>query len=164
MRKILLLGTLFCAMNVSAFTFVTLAPGTTTSIETEFLAATTTQFDAVLTPNPLASNTYAILLKGRNPNYDQFAPTRQQLFDAVLNVDSYTYVYGWADGMTYTESYETRIAANYVGLCNDPSQFNNGYASTSTWDANTCLDAISTIMINFYNQGVAPPQPVPNFP
>jgi hypothetical protein len=86
---------LFCLSGwAQAYTVVT---STNPALEKELICAATTQFSASLFVNPLASNTYQIKLLGESTTYNP-APSNADLLNAVVTVDSYTYVYGFVAG------------------------------------------------------------------
>lgn len=142
-RLIVFCSCLLIAPIVSAYTVVTVSTMTTEATETSFLAATTTQFNAVVTKNPLASNTYTLKLYGLNPNYNAPPPPPTTLQQA-LSLGSTVYLYGWNDGSDYQSFTDDKIANGFFVQCSSPSVFGT-YGSTTTWDMTTCQTALNAV-------------------
>lgn len=146
--------------SASAYSVVQLSTGVPTSIETQFIAATTTQFNAFVTKNPFVSNTYSIKIYGTNPSYNQ-PLTAQQVIDSFLKQD---YIYGFADGMTYQQQMEEGLVGGYENNCSTPTLFNLEQTSTDTWDSKTCGDALGTIEYWLFQQSLSTPTVIPGLP
>jgi hypothetical protein len=163
---------LFCVIgNSEAFQGYNVVITTSSSVETSFLASTTAQFQAILTPNPFASNTYAVNLFGFNPNYvapGQIVPSApcqldQDISNMVAN-STWTFVYGFADGMTYQQNQETGVVGYFGNLCRSATYFNLIESSTKTFSAATCSDVIETIENQLFNLSVSTPIVIPPEP
>lgn len=128
-----------------AFTQVTISTAAPQGIESTFIAATTNQFQASYFKNPLAANTYAIKIFGLNPNFNP-PVTNAMLLNALVTVDTYTYVYGWAGGVSYQQTIEEGVIGNYGNLCDTATSFMLIQATTSTWSTGSCQDVIATIL------------------
>lgn len=162
----LILVLLFVVSGVNSvkalFIEVQLSTGVPSSIGDSFIAQTTTQFNAVAIKNPLVSNTYSIKIYGLNPNYNP-PITNQQLLDALVTVDSYTYVYGWANGMDYGIHTARDIAGGYAINCSTPTEFNLNETSSSTFDTKTCYDVMGSVLDAFYQIDLSTPPVIGGF-
>jgi hypothetical protein len=130
------------------------------ALETSLIAATTNQYNATLTVNPFFSGTYQIELIAPNPNYNP-PVSNQDLLDALVTVDSYTYTSGWADGESYQEFKQWNVTASYGNLCNGATNFNLVQTTTGTFDQGTCQDVVGTIANIIFNLQADTPTVVP---
>ncbi len=117
------------------FLQVTNGAGISEAVGKELIAQTTTQFNSILTINPLASNTYTIKLLGLNPNY---VPLNLGA-DAVMQLQ----VFPYAAGMYYERSNISSLFGNFMSLCDDPGTF-----QMVTMDSTTCQGVLG-FMDNF---------------
>ena len=145
----LILGLLvFLPCTAMAFTTITLSSSAPAAVEQALLKQTTTQFNATVLTNPFFPNTYQVILYGLNPNYNP-PPTDAQLLNSIVTVDSYTYVYGWAQGSVNARNCDMNIVATGGIAC-----------STDT----VCANVASQILNNMFIQcGSTTPVVVPNF-
>ena len=124
-----------------------------------FLANTTNEFIATEVPNPFVANTYQINLYGINPNYNP-PITNQELFAGLLYVDTSTYVYGWAAGESYQQTAQIDQTAYLESLCSSATNFTLVQTTTATFDTNTCLDTLSTVVEQLYQLSLSTPTQV----
>lgn len=149
------------------YTIVVVSTGAPTGIESQMIAAMANQFNIKVVPNPLASNTYAITLYGTNPNFNppvsQADLLKQIDLDAqyMATVDTSTFIYGFADGMSYQQRQEENTVGSYAINCSTPTLFNLLQTSTSTFDKNTCSDVLGTINYQLYEQSLSTPTVIP---
>lgn len=157
--------------NVQAFQGYNVVITTIPAVEASFLASTTAQFQNILNPNPLASNVYSINLLGFNPNYvspGQVVPSApcqldQDISNMVAN-STWTYVYGFGDGMSYQQKSETGVVGYLQNLCSTATYFNLVQATTSTFNKATCSDVIGTIENQLFNLSSSTPIVIPPEP
>jgi hypothetical protein len=136
---------------------------TNTALEQQFLNATAQQFDVVIASNPFFSNTYTMQLLGNNTNYNP-APTMMDLLNDLVAVDTYTFVYGFADGMVYQQTSETNLVSGLESLCGSATSYNLVQTSTKTFDLGTCEDVTGTIIEQLYNMSTSTPTVIPPEP
>ena len=112
--------------ELNAYTLIT-SPNN--AYDQALIAATTAQFNATVVTNPFFPGTYNVLVNGINPSYN--APlTPTQLLQEIDNmaaynttVDSYTYLFGWADGTTYTRAQDAEQADFIFAACTSTMTF-----------------------------------------
>ena len=157
------IGAFFLSAKCQAFTQVAISTGAPLGIETQFLAATTAQFNAVITKNPLAANTYSLKIYGLNPSY--LSPLKDSdLLNAIVSLSTQTFVYGFADGMSYQTNVVERLDSNFVTNCSTPSLFNLAWTSTDTFDTKTCTDVLMTVLQAMYELNLSTPPVIPPEP
>lgn len=144
-----------------AYTIVEVSTGAPAGIETQFIAAIQGQFNVKVVPNPLASNTYAVTLYGLNQNYNP-PVTQADLLKALDNagnymatVDSYTYVYGFADGQSYNQHVTNNFVEGFEINCSTP------IVGVSAWDAQTCGAVAEAIDDAIFEESLSTPTIVP---
>lgn len=161
---------LLLTSTLHAFTQLTVSTAAPAGIEQQFIAATTNQFQAILTSNPLAANTYAIKLFGPNPNY-QAPPLVPTTLEAALSLGSTVYTYGWANGMDYERTKDLNFflalpssttPGGFFVNCSSPAYFNGiQYSSTTqqlvTIDTTTCNAVLSGVYNFIYQQFFSTP-------
>jgi hypothetical protein len=150
--------------SLNAFTQVQLGPNVPESVEQNFLADTTAQWLGTLTSNAFFPNTYTFVLTGPNTAFNP-PPSNIDLLNAVITVDSYTYVYGWADGMSYDRASNMQLIANIEGQCASSTTF---IVDGSTWntvyvDTATCRAVLNESWQQLYQLNYASPTVVPGF-
>lgn len=146
-----------------AFTQVTISTAAPAGIEKTFLAATTAQFDGTVIPNPLASNTYSLILYGPNANYNAPEPPPSNLEEA-LSLGATVYIYGFANGMTYQQTQEIGTVGFLGNLCGAATNYDLVETSTKTFDRNTCQDVVATIENQLFELSLSTPTPLPPEP
>lgn len=139
--------------NVEAFQGYNVVITTSPDVEASFLASTTAQFQGIVNPNPLASNTYSINLFGANPSYNPPPTTIQQ----ALSLGATVYLYGWVDGQHYERVHDIGIVGAYAVNCSSPTVFTLHQTSTSTFDTATCQDALGMAYQIIYQQEFSTP-------
>lgn len=159
-KNVLVLCFALLLAHISISGAYTVEISTSTALEEQFLTATAQQFDIVVTSNPFFGNTYTMQLLGINPAYNP-APTNAQLLQDIVTVDSYTYVYGWADGESYMQSEEVGIVGSYANLCGSATNFMLNQSSTATFDQGTCEDTLATVIDQIYQLQLSSPTVVP---
>lgn len=148
---------IFCVVgNAEAFQGYNVVVTTNPTVQASFLASTTAQFQATLTPNPLVANTYSINLLGANPSYNPPPTTIQQ----ALSLGATVYLYGWVDGQHYERAHDEGIASVYAINCSSPTVFTLHQTSTATFDTATCQDAIGMVYQQIYQQDYSTPTAV----
>lgn len=151
-----------------AYTVVVPSTSAPQGIEQTFIAATTTQFEATLFVNPLFAGTYQIQLLGPNPAYNP-PVTDADLLQALVTIDSYTYVYGWADGMRYERGHDLgyfTAPAGQIGMPNGGFFVNCSsapYFNVPAIDSTTCQGVLATVYNFIYQQNFSTPTVVPGF-
>lgn len=125
--------------------------------ESNFLANTTTYFEAKLVPNPLIANTYQLNLYGLNPSFNAPPTTLQD----ALSLGSTVYVYGFANGMTYQNKVSENLTSGMIELCGNATNFNLIQATTATFNLATCQDVLSNLIDEFFNIDLSTPTPIP---
>lgn len=148
----------FSSMASQAYTVVTISTGAPTNLEKQFLAATTAQFQGVVTPNPFASNTYALKLFGLNPAYKASVPLT---FEQSLSLGATVYVYGFANGMTYQQQVEEGSIGTLGNLCDSATAFMLLQTTPASFDRSTCQDVIATIMNQLFQMSLSTPAVIP---
>lgn len=143
-----------------AYTVVQASSAATAGIESEFIAATTTQFNAKVVVNPFFAGTYQMTLLGENPNYNPTL-TNVQLLNSLVAVSTNDYVYGFSNGLDYQNEVDEGITAWYGVNCSTPSAFTLIYTSTMTFNKETCEDVASNILDAFYQINLSTPPVLP---
>ena len=144
-----------------AYTVVQISTGAPQGIETQFLAQTAAQFNATITPNPLASNTYSVTIYGPNPNYLPPITSAQLLqqidLDAqyIATVDTYTYVYGFADGESECQRDTSKLVEEFEINCSSP------VSGITTWDVGTCIGLTTALDTMIFEESLSTPTVVP---
>ena len=158
--------------SVQAYTVVTVSTAAPDGLEQSFISATTSQYSATVIKNPLASNTWTMKLLGLNPTY--LPPVSSvDLLRSLVTVDSYTYVYGWADGMDYERTTELGFFTspeNQLGMpnggffinCSSAPYWNGMQVSTQTEqivsiDSTTCNAVLSGVYNWIYQSEFSTP-------
>jgi len=153
-----------------SYTVVTVSTGAPAGLEQSFIAATTAQFTGAVFSNPFFANTNQILLYAPNPGYLK-PVSNQDLLNALVTVDSTTYVYGWGAG---TDSERWRdlgafTASNgYLVNCSSVPYWNTLQVSTTTnqlvaIDTATCQAVLSGVYNAIYQQFFSTPTVVNGF-
>lgn len=156
---IIAVAVLALAVGAYAYTVVTASTGAVAGIEKEFIGSTTNQYLSNLIVNPLVPNTYQIKLIAPNPNYTK-PVTETDLLQAVVQVSTFSYVYGWADGMEYGRGVDLSRISNYIIYCSSPSYFG---ASTTTWNEGVCTSSLMAAELDIYNMKYSSPTVVPGY-
>lgn len=157
-----ILAAFYFASPAYSFTTVQLSTSSPKGLENAFLAATTTQFTATVVSNPFFANTYQVLLQDYNPGYTK-PVTMQELLNSLVTVDSYTYVYGWADGESYDRTQTIGHVAQKSNLCASATNFQLIESGTATFNSATCHDVLGTILNDLYLLEFSSPTVVPGF-
>jgi hypothetical protein len=157
---LVLIAILGFQLPAHGYTQVTISTGAPAGLEQQFLAATTAQFLGKVIKNPLASGTYSLILFGPNPAYNP-PPTNRDLLNALVTVDSWTYVMGWSDGEQYERQQDMTFVGSYLMQCSTPTVFDLTQASTGTWNISTCQDSLATINNSMYQLNFDTPTVVP---
>lgn len=166
-----IIGLLTCLVPVSnAYTVIILSTGVPESVEQTLLTQTTTQFNASVIVNPLVNNTYQVKLFGLNPNYQPITPTPLITLDQITQnltaISTYTYVQGFASGMVYERNNDSGMLGNFMGLCDNATNFFEVGQSTFPIDSSTCQQVLGFMdnWIITQSSGLAVvPNPPPGF-
>lgn len=157
-------GLLFTLCSFTqAFTQVTISTGAPSSLEANFISATTQQFESVVVKNPLAANTYAIKLFGLNPAYNAPEAPPSNL-EQALSLGATVYVYGFANGMTYQENVVQSMVGTLSNLCESATSFMLVQTSSNTFDRSTCQDTLGTLLDQLFTLSLSTPTPLPPEP
>lgn len=127
--------------RLNAYTVIT---STQPALEEQLIASATAQFVGTVVPNPFVGNTWSINITAPNPLYNP-PLTNKQLLDSLVTVDSYTYVFGWGDGTTYTRAQDAIQSDALFQACTSTKTFATPPPgiSTTSWvvphiDSTTC--------------------------
>jgi hypothetical protein len=136
-----------------------------TDIANDLIASTTSQFLGTLKPSTFFSNTFSFTITGRNPDYkppqvSSGTASVRDLLNTIVTISTSTYPYGWSDGMEYGRWVDLGRVSYYVVNCSTPSVFG---ASTTTWNAGVCNDALSRVHQDIYELNLATPTVVPGY-
>ena len=167
-----------CWMQASAYTVVTVSTAAPVGLEKDFIAQTTAQYAASVFVNPFVANTYQVQLFGPNPSFNP-PPSNADLLNALVSVDSYTYVYGWGDGESFERYHDLGYFTAPIGTvgmldggffvnCSSPTYWNNIQYSSDTFqlvsmDSTTCNAVLSGVYNFVYQQYFSTPTVVPGF-
>jgi hypothetical protein len=146
---------LWCG-HAEAYTILKSAPDSPAGTEQALIASVTNQFNVDVIKNPLVPNTWQLTLHGTNPAYNP-APTNQQLLQAVVDVNTNTYFFGWLDGQRYERFTDLNQIEQFAVNCSTPGSFNLVQSSTPTWMVATCDDALWTAHDAIYQQEFSTP-------
>lgn len=132
------------------------------SLMADFLASTTNQYLGSLVPSPYFANTYSLTLSGKNPNY--FPPVvpapstptvnATQLLQALVDVSTSTYIYGWADGVDNERKRDTGFINNFLVNCSSAPYFK---APVAGWSISVCTTTLATAYNFIYQQSFSTP-------
>lgn len=158
----------YCKVG-NAFEQIVISTGAPQGTEAQFIASMQAQWNVKVISNPLASNTYGITLYGPNPSYNPpitNAQLMQQIdLDAqyIENVDSYTYVYGWADGESYQQSETSNMLQNFMVQCSTPSVFvdTKTINSNNPWNSTECQEVLNAALQDNFDLSLSTPTIVP---
>lgn len=140
--------------GAEAYTVVTISTSAPAGTETSFIATTTNTYQATVSTNPFFANTFSMVIYGPNPSYNP-PPTNADLLNNIVTVDSFTYVYGWADGASYQQYRDANAAGDFIVNCDSPTYW------SAPIDTTTCY-AVLGIMENFiYEESLSTPTTVP---
>lgn len=157
----MLLGVLALSAQAGhGFIQVYISTAAPVNLEKNFLASATTQNLAKIIPNPLAANTYSLILYGPNPAY-QAPPPPPTTLEQALSLGSSVYVYGFANGMTYERSKTEGTIGAYGNLCGSATNFMLTQASTTTFNRFTCEDTLATIENFLFQLSLSTPPVIP---
>jgi hypothetical protein len=149
--------------NCQAYTVVTISNSAPTGLEKEFIASTTNQFQATTIINPFFQGTYQVELNGHNPLFNP-APTNLDLLNALVTVDSNTFVYGFADGMSYQQIVNENMVADFYVNCSSPTYFELVQVSSETFNKKTCMDVAASIYDAMFQASLSTPTTIPPVP
>lgn len=131
-------------------TYASSAPvGTQPAVEASIEAQWTTAL------NPFFPDTLKIY--GPNPLYNP-PVTNADLLNAIMTVDSYTYVYGWAQGMQYERNTDIGTLDDFVMNCSSPTFF-----GVVAIDTTTCVTVLEKLGDDIYTQNFSTPTIIPGF-
>jgi hypothetical protein len=142
------------------YTTVQVSTASSPGLETAFIAATTTQFNANVLVNPFFAGTYQITLNGLNPSYNPLV-TNTQLLNSLVAVSTYGYVYGYGGGMVYQNNVDSNLATNFAINCSSPTAFMLNATSTTTFDSNTCNDVMQNVLNALFQVNLSTPPVLP---
>lgn len=138
----------------SAYTIVQVSSTSPAGLEASFIAATTSQFTASVVTNPFFANTTQVMLYGDNPRYAK-PVSNQDLLNAIVTVDSYTYVYGWADGADYQQTSQISDISQFAVNCSSQTYFLKA-DKTKAWDPETCRGVLVSLLYYLYQESLTP--------
>ena len=161
-RIIPVLSLIFYGSGMShGYTTVVASTSAPAGVEAQFIAATTTQFNATVTTNPFFAGTFSVTLYGPNPSYN--APiTNTQLLQQIdldsqymATVDSYTYANGWGNGESYQQYQDININDGFIVNCDSPTAWNVAI------DTTTCYAVLNAMQGSLYQESLSTPTVVP---
>lgn len=170
--EVLIIICLASSANAAMYAVVQTSTGAPASLQANFLASTTNQYQTKLIVNPFTPNTFQLMLYDYNPLYNP-PVSNTDLLNALVTVDSYTYVYGWADGETFERSHDLGYFTAPVGQlgmpnggffvnCSSAPYFNGLQISSTTnqlvsIDSTTCNAVLSGVYNFVYQQFFSTP-------
>lgn len=146
-----------------AFEQIQISTGAPAGFEKTFLSAMQAQFNVKITTNPLVANTYSIVAYGPNLIYNPPITNLQLLQQINLDsqymatVDSFTYVYGFADGQICNQQDNRNIVEGFEINCSTPN------ANVPTWDPSTCISVTAAIDNAIYQESLSTPTVIGGF-
>jgi hypothetical protein len=158
MKKVI--AFLFLSSLAQAFTQVTVSSSAPAGFEVNWLQDNAARYNFKIDTNTFVGNTYTAILYGTNPSYNP-QPTNMDLLNAIVTVDSWTYVAGWANGESYQQFTDGNIIDSYLVNCSTPTLFLLNQTSSTTFDPATCQDVLSTISDIIFNESASTPTVVP---
>lgn len=159
---LILLYSILCG-SAQAVVNVYLGSNVPSSMQADFIAATTTQYQTTLVPSTYFPGTYTLTILGKNPppqcggvvvlpcNLDQDVAS-------IVAVTTQSYVYGFASGMNYQQHQDSIITEQFEVQCGTRSYFTT---STATWNSQTCLTALSDVDATIFQQSLSTPTVIP---
>lgn len=132
----------------------------TPELQAQFNADTTTQYQATLTHN-LASDTITVL--SRNPPKKEASGDLTKAVESLVAVTTWSYVYGFANGMTTERGIDLDTFSGFLVACSTPSYF--VYSDSASWNTATCRVILNNMMEHISKRTYADFQmPVPSTP
>lgn len=167
MSWLTILSLCFIAPAVQATVNVTFTATAGPFTQNQFIADTTTQYSATVTPSPYFANTYSVVVSSRNATQSPVSPgplvTLDTLVDKQTRISTWTFVQGMADGMGVERYNDLTILTDWVVKCSSPSYFN--FVSTPAWSVAACQAGISKASGDIWQQNFStvPIQGIPQF-
>lgn len=151
------------AVNVHAYTVITLSTGTTETTEQALLDQIKSQFNASVLVNTLVPNTYQIKLFGLNPNYitPPAVVTLDQVTGKLVAISTNTAELLYGQGMTYERNNDAGAIGYFMSLCDNATNF-----TLTTIDPLTCKNVLGFMdnWIMIQSSGIAVvPNPLVGF-
>lgn len=150
-------------VRTNAYTVVQVSTASPSSLEQSFIAATTAQFSGTVFVNPFFPGTFQILLTGENSSYNPVV-SNQDLLNEITQISTSTFIYGFADGMTYQQTTEEGSIGFLGNLCGSATSFSLIQTTAQTFDKNTCEDVVTTIESQLFAMSLSTPTPLPQEP
>lgn len=115
------------------------------ALAAELLATTTTQYVAGYADSPYAQNTTIVTVTKKNPNYipPSVSTTTiavNEIIKKLVVISTWTYVYGWADGMDNARKVDLSILSEGVKHCDSFAYFDS--IVTIMWSKQECIDTL----------------------
>jgi hypothetical protein len=131
------------------------------SLELDFLANATNQYLGTLTKSAFFANTYSFSVTRKNPAYQPPAPPLDpnRIVNEFIANSTYTYVYGWANGMENERAKNLRSISDFSVQCSSPGF----YGVTGAWDVRVCTTTLANIHQYIYDQSFSTPTVIPGF-
>lgn len=128
----------------------------------DFIAATTTQFDAQVVAGYFADS-WTLTIKSRKgpPPPSLQVITLDTVTNKLVKISSDSYVYGYMDGMVTERNKDLDLIASYIVNCSSPSYFAN--SSTATWSPSACNVSLGNASNKIYTQFFSTPTVLPGF-
>ena len=129
------------------------------SLQDQFIADTTKQYQATVVKSQFLSNTYTITISSRYAVAECSGVVKMPCdLDADVNsivaVATHSYVYGFANGLEDERWRDLGTIDNFRFNCSSAPYFN---ASTVTWSSSTCAVSLSTVSWNIFQQFFSTP-------
>lgn len=146
-----------------------------TSLQTDFLSNSTSQFTGTVMPSHYLPNTYDFNITGKQANPPMTTCPPRSTIDTQLAIATTTlaalatdyYLSGWVNGQAYERYSNISWIDSYVACSTSAFTAPLG-VSTSTWkvpkiDTTTCSFMLGYIANNIYQQNFSSPTIVPGF-
>lgn len=158
----------FSCMASQASVNVYFAASAPASLQTELIAALTSQYLVQLTPSSYFPNTYTATVTGINPSYQCGGTVTVNVpcqLDMDVNnmvaVSTYTGTYMFGSGMVYQQDQQESFVAGMGTLCGSATSYNLIRTTTTTFNTATCQDVTGTILNELYNEQLSTPTVIP---
>jgi len=134
-------------------------------IAAEIIANTTTQYVVSYSTKQYFSNSwFSTMISTRTGATCGGGGTEPCQLDQDINnmiaISTYTGVFMYGSGMTYQNKVDEGVLVSWDQLCGDPTNFTLIQATTATWNAATCEDAISNALDNLFELELSTPTPL----
>lgn len=131
--------------------------------QANLIAALTNQYQSTVAVNPSFPGAYTLKVYGVNPAYQPpqistTVATLDSIAKTLVEISTWTYVYGWVDGEDYARDVDIGRVSTYAIWCSTPSVF---HASTDTWNSSVCITTLATVREDIRSIKVSTPTIIP---